>query len=181
MVTRILSNDSLKRMKACVVNGVLFCCVAGSAHGATQGDVGHISQGTVGISLTIPPAISLDGLRDVELSAEQGQSLAGTTPVCVSGTYQGAYSLAAQGSGSDNDFVLDSGSEAAAYTVSYSDAHGSGELRPSGGVDERFLASNTGCADGENAELTVSVDSADDPDRTSQVYTGTLTLLVIPL
>ena len=102
----------------------------------------------------------------------------GSTPVCVGGTYQGEYSIEAQGS--DSDFVMQSGEDTLAYEVSYSDSSGEVAMQPSVEAENRPLAKDIECTEGANALLTVSVGGEQTSTAAPGVYSDTLTLMVSP-
>jgi len=163
-----------------LASGIVLGFLSAAAHAATQGDLGYSSSATIELSLTIHPLIRVSGVQDIQLSATQGQSVEGTSPVCVGGTYAGDYSIEAQGSGGKNEFLLNSGDETLPYAVSYSDAGGAVDIQPSSGAGNRPLASSIECAEGANALLTVSVNGAQSGSVPPGVYNGILTLLVSP-
>jgi spore coat protein U-like protein len=167
-----------KVQAAALAAAMLLWLCAVPAVAATQGQLGHTSSATIELSLTIQPLIRVSGVQDIELSADQGETMEGSTPVCVGGTYEGEYSIEAQGS--DSDFLLQSGEDSLAYEVSYSDASGEVDMQPSVDADGRPLASDIECAEGANALLTVSVDGAQTNAAAPGVYSDTLTLMVSP-
>lgn len=180
MFTYHLPTDPHKALKLLFKIAVALSVFSGTTHAATQGKLGHFSRAEIGVSLTIHPLIKVSGVQDIQLSAEQGEAIEGTTPVCVGGTYQGSYSIAARGGGGANDFILDSGEDTLSYAVTYSDSGGAVELQPSGSAASRPLAANLNCTAGANAKLSVYVDGTESAAATPGIYNGTLTLVVSP-
>jgi len=180
MVTRYTSISRHMSVNALVTCGILLCFMASGTQAATQGDIGYSSKAAIELSLTIHPLVKVSGVQDIALNATHGESIAGSTPVCVGGTYAGTYSIEAQGSGSGNDFLLSSGDTTLPYAVEYSDAGGPVDLQPSSSSDNRPLAPSIECTEGTNALLTVAIDGAQSGGVPPGVYNGTLTLMVRP-
>jgi len=180
MVTRKMTIRRHKPVKTLLMSGILVCFTTAAGHAATQGSLGYSSSATIALSVTIHPLIRVSGVEDIQLDATQGESVAGTSAVCVGGTYGGEYAIEAQGSGAGEAFVLRSGDDTLGYAVSYSDPSGTVELQPATGVGDKRLASSIDCAAGDNARLTISVDGEQSSAAPPGVYNGTLTLLVSP-
>ena len=140
---------------------------------ATQGTLGASSTGSLEISLVISPMIQVSQLQDIQLASMQGESVAGSTPLCVSGNYEGDFQLEAQGSGSNNEFQLASGGDSVDYEVSLQGEAESVELDSM--VPSQALSLGS-CED--TRSLLVAVDGADTVGVEPGVYNGTLTLLV---
>ena len=163
-----------------MLGACLLCLLATTAHAATQGKLGYSSTATIDLTLTITSLIRVSGAQDITLSAEQGESVEGMTPLCVSGTSGTEYAIAVQGGSSAGDFVMQSGEGSLSYDVMYSDADGTVDMRPSVDVVGRALATDLECSDGANAQLTVAVDGTDSSTASPGVYSDVLTVMVSP-
>lgn len=158
-----------------------------STTAATDGRPGSSSQGSLQISLYVPPQIQLSGLKDVALTTNAAQPAQALTQFCVY-SRTGQYQLAAYGSGSNSSFSLayqNAGdyTPTRSYALSVDDGSGARQIE-SGvvitglvGADSKSLeCSNTG----PNAQLRISSASASDQRQHAGVYQGTLTLTVAP-
>ncbi|MGK0260793.1 MAG: hypothetical protein ACI96M_004247 [Candidatus Azotimanducaceae bacterium] len=148
---------------------------------ATQGSVGASSNGSLEISLTLGAAVRVSGLQDIELNATQGQDISGTSKVCIYSSGGNTFQLNALGSGQDNSFSVNFGSQSIDLNVVYSNDQGDFELEP--GVRRSSTlgtsADDIDCStNGPQGRVSVSIDGADSMSAETGTYLGTLTLVV---
>lgn len=158
---------------------------AGSAFAATQGTLGATSTGSLDITLTIDPLVQISALDDIALGTYTGGgNMTGADDLCVYSN-NGGYDITATGNGAGNAFELIGAGANIPYTVEWATTAGAGTgTALTTGVT---LASQTGtftggpnCGGVDNAQVIVTVDSADLAAAPADAYTGVLTLLVAP-
>lgn len=175
MVTQIMGNGwrIYRRLGALLLPLIAF---VPPAHTATQGALGATSTATLDISLVINPMIQVSQVQDISLTTLQGEYSRGSSPVCVSGNYDGEFQLEVQGSGDGNDLALSSGDVTVAYQVLLQDESSEFPLQalspsPALPLEDCAVASRN---------VVVDVAAEDTAAAQPGVYTGTLTLVVVP-
>jgi hypothetical protein len=155
------------------------------AMAATDGTVGMTSQGTVGISATVPGRVKLTKLTDVTFSGvDPSVAASRAQSVCVwSNTAGRLYTIRATGDGASNAFTLAAGTATVPYTVQWAATSGqaSGSAMTTGTdlTSQSSAAVTQDCGGGTSASLIVGIASTDLQGMiTGTPYTGTLTLLV---
>lgn len=167
--------------KALVVSSLL--ATSGIAMAATQGTLGAESSGEVVISVTTVDQIKISGLTDIALAEAPSGEYMGTSGACVYRNASGSYTLRADGSGTNNAFVLsDGGTYAIPYTVNYDDGNGSVPVSAATTLLGRKNANTAApdCGGSSNGVISVSVAQADIASVPAGTYSGTLTLTVAP-
>ncbi|MEM6638800.1 MAG: hypothetical protein AAF610_02770 [Pseudomonadota bacterium] len=165
---------------------------------ATQGSAGPTSEGRSEITLTTGLSARLTGLSDFAFgSLDSSSDAAADQNLCVGrsgvGLFaNGAYRIRASGDGDGTDvnaFTLSNGIDRIAYRVFFNDAVGTAGRTPLvGGVTlpnqqglGLFEVFNLlfGCV-ATNANLSIEIPVAARAGASSGIYTGTLTLTLIP-
>lgn len=145
------------------------------------------SEGSLDITLSVPPLVRISGLDDLDLGTFQGTGLSGTDQLCVWSTTR-AYRVIAEGDGTGGSFTLTGGDngDALAYDVQWAATAGagSGDALTSGTAlgNQSTSAATSDCNGGANPNATVIVTVADTElaSVTEDTYAGTLTLTVEP-
>ena len=153
--------------------------ICGTAHAATQGELGNTSQGSVEITLTIKPTVRISQLQDIRISSEEGESAGGSSPICLFASSSGQYTIKATGSGPNQTFGLqstDNSSQSVPYQVALSGPSAKVALTP--GTPTHLGDAINRSLNCENPNtLDVLVPQQDLPPG---VYAGSLTLLISP-
>jgi hypothetical protein len=157
---------------------------ASSAFAATQGTLGATSQGTLDITLTIDELVQISALDDIALgNYTGGANMTGVDDLCVYSNI-GGYQITATGNGAGSAFHLIGAGATIPYTVEWADSAGAGAGEPmtSGTVltNQSGTFTTPNCNGGNNARVTVTVNSTDLAAAPAQDYTGVLTLMVAP-
>ena len=148
---------------------------AGTAYGATQGDLGATSTGSLDLEVVIPALVRVSNLSDVDFGSYDGEGdLSETQQICVYSNATDGYNLRAE-SVNVGGFALDSGSNTLSYSVTI------------GGValTENSLVAMTGanttsvnCGGGGDTAMVLTIAEPDLQAAPSGTYTDTLTLYV---
>lgn len=164
--------------------------LSGTAHAATQGNLGATSTGSVVINATVAPQVRISGLEDVSFNNPNPANNAFRAQnVCVwSNTATRNYKIEAVGNGgtSTTDLSISDGTTAIPYSVEWDDVSGatSGAALASGVQvgGQNSTATKSDCSGGgETASLIVRIAATDLQDmQAAASYTGTLTLTVTP-
>jgi hypothetical protein len=185
----MMTMKSLKRFGAAGV-AALLACSSIAAQAATDGTFGATSQGTVGISASVPSRVQISKLTDVAFTLQDPASAASNAQnVCVfSNTATKGYNIKATGSGASSAFTLGAtGGLTVPYTVEW--AQTTGQTSGTALTTNVALTGQTsaaivpGCTSGAatTASLIVKMSTtALESMQSSTSYTGTLTLLVGP-
>jgi spore coat protein U-like protein len=160
---------------------------------ATQGSSGTSSGGTVEINIVKNRLIVIKGLRDFNFgnwNSGDG-TLSDNDDVCIGKTDLGApYGIRAAGNGNGFDpaaFTLSNGVDQINYNVYWNDANGTGgnaQLTPGlilhgqTGTALSFLFNLFICTN--NANIQIEIPDTELQAASGGIYSGTLTLLVIP-
>ena len=175
------------------------CCLAApGVLAAGQGALNTTSTGTVDMTLTTGLSARLTGLTDIALGTWSGSGdLSANQNICVGRTgvgffANGAYRIRASGDGDATDihaFTLTNGAQQLYYDVFFNDQTGlAGRTPLTGGVMLSaqqglglFEILNTlfGCAV-RNANVSITVPQSELEAVPGGIYTGTLTLVLIP-
>lgn len=158
---------------------------------ATQGTLGTTSQGSVGISATIPARVQITGLSDFTFGTLDPATAASTSKnVCVwSNTATKGYNITAtgDGGGSGNAFKLSNGSTTLDYGVQWAGSSGQASgtgLTTNTAASFTSAATTPTCGSGASptASLIVNFSTAQMQAAvgSATAYTGTLTLVVAP-
>jgi hypothetical protein len=177
--------------KIAKLNVLLGCCalsVPGTAIAASQGTLGATSNGSVGISATVPGRVQIGGLTDIAFgNVDPSTAAAKSEDVCVwSNTSGRGYQVTATGSGASNAFALTDGTNTLPYSVEWAGTSGasSGSSLTSGTALTGLTsaAGNPTCSSGasKSASLIVKMTATDLQAAVASSYTGTLTLVVAP-
>jgi hypothetical protein len=167
----------------------LLACSSFAAQAATDGNFGATSQGTVGISASVPSRVQISKLTDVAFTNQDPASAASNAQnVCVfSNTATKGYNIKATGSGTSSAFTLANGGLTVPYTVEWAQTTGqtSGTSLTTNVAltGQTSLATTPGCSSGvaTSASLVVKMSTAAlESMQSNTSYTGTLTLLVGP-
>jgi hypothetical protein len=167
----------------------LFACSSMAAQAATDGTFGATSQGTVGISASVPSRVQISKLSDVAFTLQDPALAASNAQnICVfSNTATKGYNIKATGSGTSSAFTLANGALTVPYTVVWAQttAQTSGTALTTNVAltGQTSLATTPGCTSGAatTASLVVKMSTtALQSMQSSTSYTGTLTLLVGP-
>lgn len=124
---------------------------------------GETDSAASAITLTIPEAIYIDGLADIDLTAAAGNDATGTDDFCVGGTGFPTFSIQFDSNnGGGTGFVLaESGGDTIPYTVGFAnDTTGSGHIEPDDGValqNNTRQAHSCSASGTDNAQLLVTV------------------------
>jgi hypothetical protein len=178
----------IKRFGAAGV-AALLACSSFAAQAATDGSFGATSQGTVGISASVPSRVQISKLTDVAFTNQDPASAASNAQnVCVfSNTATKGYNIKATGSGTSSAFTLANGGLTVPYTVEWAQTTGqtSGTSLTTNVAltGQTSLATTPGCSSGvaTSASLVVKMSTAAlESMQSNTSYTGTLTLLVGP-
>lgn len=161
---------------------------------ATQGSVGTTSSGTVDVNVVVDQTIIIHNLRDYNFGLWNlgDGTLNDNDDVCIGKINFGSpYALRASGDGDGFDpaaFTLTNGSDQIYYNVYWNDEVGTGgnvQLSPglilngqTGSVAS--FAQNRNNCNRPNANLEIEITNTELQTAIGGVYTGTLTLLVIP-
>lgn len=175
----------------------LLLCWTGSAYAAIQGGAGPSSTGNLDVNLVTGLNVRISGLNDLSLGLWSGSGdLAGNDNLCIGRTGvsffgAGPYRILASGDGEPGDpaaFTLSNGSGTIHYDAFFNDQTGlagrqpltAGQALTAQGGSGLSLIFNYlfGCAL-QNANISVVVPEAQ-LQAAAGVYTGTLTLLLIP-
>ena len=151
--------------------------VAIPVNAASQGNLGGTSTGSLDITLVINPMIQISQLQDIQLSTTQGEATEASTPLCVSGNYDGEFQLEAQGSGRGSEFELSSGEDSIDYQVILQTEAGGVAL-------DSMIPSQSlplGACETTDRTLVVGVSETETESVEPGVYNGTLTLVVSPI
>ena len=160
---------------------------AAPAQSASDGSLGATSSGTVGVSVTIPQLVWIQGLADLAINPYAGPSSAASGNVCVYSNTAGGYDITA--TSVEGGFSLDGvtvPAESITYSVEWAASSGAGSGTAmayntaltglsTGGANP--TCSNVG---GTNATLIVRVTDSDLGTASAQTYAGTLNLTVAP-
>jgi len=169
---------------------LLATAAAGTAHAATQGNLGTTSTGSVSINATVAGRVQISGLRDVTFTdVDAGVAQLDAQDVCVwSNTAGRKYKITASGSGESGAFTLASGVLTPVnYTVEWNPLFG--KLTGAALANGTALAGQTSaataptCASGpaKSASLIVKMDTTNLQNmQAGAPYSGTLTLVVAP-
>lgn len=168
-----------------------------SLHAASQGSTGSTSTGTVEINIVKNRTILITGLRDFNFGQwNTGDgTLIDNDNVCVGKTNFGTYGIRAAGDGDGLDpaaFTLSNGIDQINYNVYWNDAatasgaNIANQLTPGliqhgqveGFFHTIFFFLFGAC--GENANIEIEIPDTELQSGTGGIYSGTLTLLVIP-
>lgn len=183
----------MKFRRSAVLAATLLVGGSGLAFGASQGNVGTTSSGSIDISLTIPNLVRIFGLNDIALGSYTGTgTMTGNDTFCVhSNVISGTYKIkATSANGTGGDFRVKSGANYIVYGVDFNDdtaQAGSTSLdhdTESAGPYNATKYPNVGnatCAGSENAGAWVTFQEAALQEAEPGSYTDTLTLLVTPL
>ncbi len=170
-----------------VLSAILFAValsgpfLSPSALGATDGDLGITSEGSIGIAVIIPPLVKISNLDDVNFGTWNGtQSLSNEDQVCVWSSSR-AYSLTGMG-GEGGNFVMrsESGDEIP-YTVEWTPPSGGALTLTSGQAQPNLSspATDIGCADETSmALMSVGIAQEDLAAAPAGDYNGILMLTV---
>lgn len=160
---------------------------AGPAMGASQGNRGKTSTGSVGVQAEVAQMVQITDLADIAFGSFAGSTLNESDNVCV-WSNTGGYDITATSDTGSGAFEMDdaSGSETLSYNVSWADSAGasSGTALSEGtaqtGFGGTFNGPNCG-GGGTNATLLLELPgtnaNADTPPGT---YNDTLTIEVSP-
>ncbi|NKB99510.1 MAG: hypothetical protein GKR90_13580 [Pseudomonadales bacterium] len=154
-----------------VVAGIMLGWSA-LAFGASQGDLGSSSTGSIGVSMVVGTTLQVESIQDVSLQVAQGETLRGETQLCISAERLDEFSVIAYGDGANNEFVLNSDSDEVTFGLAYQDVNGDLDLLPSAPVTV-----DADACEKSSSRLAVVVDE----QVSNATYNGTLTLLVSPL
>lgn len=174
----------------CVIAALLIGS-SGVVQAQTQGTLGETSSGTVTIQASVPPRVQISKLTDIDLTGSDPSAEAvDAQNVCVwSNTATRGYRITAMGSGASNAFTLGHGTlpEIIPYTVEWAGTTGqtSGTALTTGQTLTGLTSSATlaDCSSGpaDSASLIVRIGAPDLQTMTAtEIYNGTLTLLVAP-
>ncbi|MFK8017029.1 MAG: hypothetical protein AB8G17_16520 [Gammaproteobacteria bacterium] len=185
----------------CAVSTLLSACLWLPAHivgAAEQGTTDTTSTGSVDVTLTTGLSARLSGLSDMALGTWSGTGdLSANQNLCVGRTgvgffANGSYRIRASGDGDASDvhaFTLSNGAQSVYYDVFFNDQTGLvGRTPLTGGV---MLSAQQGFGLWEifnvvfgctvrNANLSINVPEAQLAAASGGVYSGTLTLVLIP-
>ena len=156
--------------------------IGATTQAASNGALGASSTGTIGISLEVKEAVRISALKDIALIAEQGQAASGSSSLCVFSSQGTAFSLQAAGSGPAGTFALMHGDNSINYAVSLADANGAVPVQQGQPVVRSGAKGvDSPCKEGEfHADLSVMVSEQTTMAAAAGIYTGTLTLVVVP-
>lgn len=176
-------NDRLRHVLLIVALGTSSVLGSLNASAATNGSTGYTSTGTVEIRLLVPAKVRISQLNDIALTALPGVDSGGSTSACIYRSGAGNYQITGVGSGSNGAFELADGSTTVPYQVSFNDAASSAQLSPGIALGGQVGAdiSSTDCATtGTNARIDVHIPEPVTQTLPSNIYSGTLTLVVAP-
>jgi len=168
-------------IKGLVAGGVAVA-MATSSYAVVQGDLGFTSTGSVDISLNVADEVQINNLADIDLGDFAGADITGTTPACIfrNGTNTG-FQLTANGDGTAGAYQLTDLTNSLPYSVSISTGGTVTDLDANAPEVFNSASNSPDCAvGGDNAIISVTVDSADAAPLPASSYTGTLTLVVSP-
>ena len=181
MIKRIFS--SILKLSSALILISLFTS-------ASDGSLGPTSTGQAGISLTIPPRISITRIADLNLGAWSGSGdKADEDDVCIytnNGT--GNYQVTASGSGSGGSFELSDGlGNSITYSASWSNSIGSaGSVGLTSGTPLTnqsgactTSSTCTGCGV-NNANFSINIPANTLNSAVPGYYTGSISLVVEP-
>lgn len=174
---------SLSNAAKGLVTGGIAAVLASGAFAATDGVPGFSSTGTIDISITVDDEVRISNLGDILLGTFAGADATGSSAACIYRNSATTYQITASGDGTANAFTLTDGTNTVDYSVTYEDAAATPVSMASGiallaqdGADTDVACLNTG----NNAEIGVTVASADAAALPAGNYAGTLTLVVAP-
>lgn len=161
---------------------------------ATQGSLSATSLGSVDVNIVVDETIIIHDLRDFNFGVWNvgDGTLTDNDDVCIGKTNFGApYAVRASGDGDGFDpaaFTLSNGANQIYYNVYWNDEIGtSGNVQLSPGLtlygqtgSVPSFAQNRNNCNRPNANIEVEITDTELQTATSGVYSGTLTLLVIP-
>jgi hypothetical protein len=153
------------------------------AMAATDGQMGSISSGSIGLSIRRTNVVVVNGLTDIALAAWGAGSTApsGFTGVCVFSSLGSFAITASSAHARGSDFRLSNGIDSIAYSVRWRD--GAGESPLSSGVPLSNLrgdASSQDCSGTVPAQLAVHVSAQELQTADKGSYADTLTIVVAP-
>ena len=176
---------------------VAFLFVSGiNAHAATQGTINSNSTGTIDLNYTQGLLTRITGFSDMVLGTwDQANPMTANTNICIGSTgingfFSGNYRIRASGDGTSGNpaaFTLSNGSDQIFYNAYFNDQSGTANRQPlTGGlilpgqssIGFFMLINMAGCVI-NNANLSIEVPTSE-LDGALGVYTGTLTLTLIP-
>lgn len=142
-----------------------------------------IKQSTVNISLTLPWAIRVSQLNDINLGTFSGVTdLVGSDSLCVYRNSNAPYGVRVSGQGAAGAYVALNGTSQVPLQVSWNDGSGAVALLPGGLLSGRGNVYTAGldCAGGaaNNAVLSVTATAAGMSAVNPGQYTGILTVTV---
>lgn len=165
----------------------LILALAAPAHAASQGSLGATSTGSVTITVSVAPRVSISGLADMSFNIQDPSEVAsGTQDICIwSNTASKSYTITASGSGPGGAFVLLSGAQAVPYKVSWFSTVEGGQSALSSDLASAKLtsaATHQSCrSERKSARLSVKIAPADLQFMEPRVsYVGVLNLTVSP-
>lgn len=149
--------------------------------GATDGEIGSSSQGSVGITVAIPALVRISNLEDMSFGTWDGtQSMSNEDQVCVWSSSRG-YSLTGVGSGGGAFVMRDDTGNEIPFSVEWAAPSGGAQtLQPGQTVAELSSPSiDTTCSDAASmALMTVGISQEDLAAAPAGDYGGVLTLTV---
>ncbi len=158
------------------------------ALGASDGNVGGTSTGSLDITLEIPTLVRISSFDDIDLGTFDGTTpLDGDDALCVWST-TGGYRLGATDGTSDGTFTLTGASgDALVYGVEWEDESGSRTALTEdiwagdAGTPLSTNAANPSCGGSTNSTVYITIAEAAIGAVGADTYNGTLTLTVEPI
>ncbi len=148
---------------------------------ATDGEIGSSSQGSVGLSVSIPALVRISNLEDMSFGTWDGtQSMSNDDKVCVWSSSRG-YSLTGVGTGGGDFVIRDETGNEIPFSVEWAAPSGSAQqLQPGQALPDLASPSiDTSCSDEASmALMTIGFDQQDLAASPAGDYSGVLTLTV---
>lgn len=168
-------------IKGLVAGGVAVA-MATSSYAVVQGDLGFTSTGSVEISLNVADEVRINNLADIDLGDFDGSDATGSTPACIfRNSGNAGFELTANGDGTAGAYQLADAANSLPYSVSINTGGADTDLDANAPATFTSASNSVDCAvGGNNATISVTVDSADAAALPASAYTGTLTLVVSP-
>ncbi|MCY4329652.1 MAG: hypothetical protein OXC48_06195 [Endozoicomonadaceae bacterium] len=148
-----------------------------------------VSSPLMRVTYEVPPLVIITGLRDIVLTREANGRYSSGSAFCIFNTQLAASGdtidvyITARGNGSNGAFTMQNNGFSINYTTFVARAGHEGSLRSfnlQSGVRQELFPIRLDCNDGVNANLTVEVSADDAQKAPAGLYTGILTLEVIP-
>jgi hypothetical protein len=179
---RIAEPETLRVMVQ-ILGTLSIMLMAIPAVAATDGLVGSISSGNIGIFIRKTNVVAVSGLADIVLPAWNLASPApsGSTDICVFSSLGGFEITASSAHSQGSDFRLSNGNDSIAYRVRWRDEDGESLLSNGTPLSNRRGDSiSRNCRDRLPAQLAIHVPLQEMRTAREGGYVDTLTIVVAP-